>query len=163
MRHATVNLMPNSDSAWNFTSIRHFLVFFEFVWSDFSESPRSESYKGSGTGWVSVFRWHWTTKTPKSDEKCSIDVNFHAESEYGIRITVAHRIRELFVKDRSGTSPGSGRIPGTRSQPDPRFELTMEFWPYISKLWSSGLSYTRLQGRESNRARLDERTGHHSK
>ena len=136
MRCATVILMPNSDSACNFTSVRHFLSRFRFLVVQIQRKSEIWACWGSGTGWISDFRWNQTTKTRKSDEKSPIDVKFHAESESGIRITVAHRIRELFAKDRSGTSSGSGRIPETWSQSDPKFELTMKFWPYTSKLWS---------------------------
>ena len=76
---------------------------------------------------ISDFQWNPTTKIRKSDKKCRIDVKLHAESESGIRITVAHRTHELSAKDRQGTSSGSGRIPGTWFQPCLNFELAIKF------------------------------------
>ena len=129
MRWATVILMPNSDSAWNFTSIGHFLSLFRVFTVRYSAKVRNLGYMGSGTGRISDCCCKSDHKISKKSQKMS----YRRKISRWIRIWHQnHRSTPLsrVIRERpSGINSGSGRIPGTWSQSGPKFELIMKLWP----------------------------------
>ena len=88
MRCATVILMPNSDLAWNITSIRHFLPLFRIFVVRFQWKSEIWAYIVENAEWFCGI----LTKSPKSDPRNEIPVK-----NYPIYILLIHR---SFVKVR---------------------------------------------------------------